>query len=119
MQQVQAVGYNEEDSSGSGHDAYLERMKAEGDNYDSEDGIPASVLCVCVCVCACMCLCVCVCVQCTYTCTWNFSTLATAVDKQLQAVLLHVSSYTTTTTVNLTTAAVVYNTVVDKFTVGI
>ena len=38
LQAVQAVGYNEEDSSDSEHDAYLERMKAEGGNYDSEDG---------------------------------------------------------------------------------
>ena len=38
LQAVQAVGYNEEESSDSEHDAYLERMKAEGGNYDSEDG---------------------------------------------------------------------------------
>ena len=38
MQPVQPVDYEEDETSGSEHDAYLERMKAEGDNYDSEDG---------------------------------------------------------------------------------
>ena len=38
VQPVQPVDYEEDETSGSEHDAYLERMKAEGDNYDSEDG---------------------------------------------------------------------------------
>ena len=36
--------YTEKDSSDSEHDAYLERMKAEGDTLDSEDGILYSAL---------------------------------------------------------------------------
>jgi structure-specific recognition protein 1 len=32
------VRYKDEGSSGSEHDAYLERMKAEGEDRDSEDG---------------------------------------------------------------------------------
>ena len=42
---VQTVSYNDDASSESGHDAYLERMKAEGEERDSEDGV-----CVCMCV---------------------------------------------------------------------
>ena len=34
----QKVSYDEEISSESDHDAYLERMKAEGEERDSEDG---------------------------------------------------------------------------------
>ena len=35
------MSYNDEVSSASSdeHDAYLERMKAEGENVDSEDGM--------------------------------------------------------------------------------
>lgn len=32
------VSYKDDGSSGSDHDAYLERMKAEGEDRDSEDG---------------------------------------------------------------------------------
>ena len=32
------VRYKDDGSSGSEHDAYLERMKAEGEDRDSEDG---------------------------------------------------------------------------------
>ena len=35
----QKVTYNDELSSESDHDAYLERMKAEGEERDSEDGM--------------------------------------------------------------------------------
>ena len=34
----QKVSYDEDPSSESDHDAYLERMKAEGEERDSEDG---------------------------------------------------------------------------------
>ena len=34
----QKVSYNDDMSSESDHDAYLERMKAEGEERDSEDG---------------------------------------------------------------------------------
>ena len=53
------VTYNDEDSSEEDYDPYLERMKAEGEERDSEDGrtTPSSLLTcrfvVCVCVCAC------------------------------------------------------------------
>ena len=34
----QPRNYKDDDSSSSDHDAYLERMKAEGEDRDSEDG---------------------------------------------------------------------------------
>ena len=40
---VQTVSYNDDASSESGHDAYLERMKAEGEERDSDDGVCACV----------------------------------------------------------------------------
>lgn len=36
--QVHTVSYNDEGSSDSEHDAYRERMIAEGEERDSEDG---------------------------------------------------------------------------------
>ena len=36
--QVRKANYDEGSSSDGGHDAYLERMKAEGEERDSEDG---------------------------------------------------------------------------------
>ena len=39
----QKANYNDELSSESDHDAYLERMKAEGEEKDSEDGVYLSL----------------------------------------------------------------------------
>ncbi len=36
--QVSKASYDDGSSSDGGHDAYLERMKAEGEERDSEDG---------------------------------------------------------------------------------
>ena len=39
------VSYNDEDSSEGEYDPYLERMKAEGEERDSEDGKTNRLVC--------------------------------------------------------------------------
>ncbi len=67
--QVARVAYNDELSSDSEHDAYLERMKQQGEDRDSESGETTICLFACLCVFTCLFVtCLCLLIVCVFVC---------------------------------------------------